>query len=130
MVDQLNGIGGKWIPQVPGTGGSQPAQSSISQTGSFGQILGEEIQKQEPVQFSAHAQQRVQMRGISMTQQDLARLSQGVDQVAAKGGRESLVLMDQSAFVVSVPNRTVITAIDQSQIQNNVFTNIDSAIIV
>ncbi len=130
MVDQLNHIGGKWIPQVPGTGGPQPAQPSAPQKGSFGQILGQEIQKQEPVKFSVHAQQRVQMRNIPLTEQHLNRLSQGVEQVAAKGGRESLVLMDQSAFVVSVPNRTVITAIDQSQIQNNVFTNIDSAIIV
>lgn len=130
MVDQLNGIGGKWIPQVPGTGGSQSVQPSTQKSGSFGQILGQEIQKQDSVKFSVHAQQRVQMRGIPMTQQHLNRLSQGVDQVAARGGRESLVLMDQSAFVVSVPNRTVITAIDQAQIQNNVFTNIDSAIIV
>ena len=59
----------------------------------------------------------------------MARLTSGVDRAAAKGSRNSLVLVDQNAFVVSVPNRTVITAVDRSHMKEQVFTNIDSALI-
>ena len=54
----------------------------------------------------------------------------GVDRAAAKGAKESLVLVDNAALVVSIKNRTVITAVDQAHLKENVFTNIDSAVIV
>jgi flagellar operon protein len=59
----------------------------------------------------------------------LARLDGGLARAAAKGARDSLVLVDQTAFVVSVPNRTVITAVDREHMREQVFTNIDSAVI-
>ena len=59
----------------------------------------------------------------------MARLGDGVDRAAAKGSRDSLVLVDQTAFVVSVRNRTVITAVDREHMREQVFTNIDSAVI-
>lgn len=67
--------------------------------------------------------------GIQLSENDMARLTEAVDKVEAKGGRESLILMGDLAFVVSVKNRTVITAINHERLRENVFTNIDSAVI-
>jgi flagellar operon protein len=84
---------------------------------------------ENPVGFSRHAMDRMASRGISFSDSDLQRLNGAVDLVQAKGGRESLVLMDNTALVVNVKNRQVITVMDQAQLKDNVFTNIDSAII-
>ncbi len=81
------------------------------------------------VSFSKHALARVQRRGIELDQSTLGRLSQGVQRAASKGSRDSLVLVDGTAFVVSVSNRTVITAVGSEHMKDNVFTNIDSAVI-
>ena len=71
--------------------------------------------------------QRLSQRQIAVTPEMQQRLEGAVDKLAAKGGRESIVLMDRMAFVVSVTNRTVITAVDQDGMRDQVFTNIDSA---
>ena len=81
------------------------------------------------LQFSKHALARVQRRGIELDQSTLGRLSQGVQRAASKGSRDSLVLVDGTAFVVSVSNRTVVTAVGSEHMKDNVFTNIDSAVI-
>jgi flagellar operon protein len=81
------------------------------------------------VQFSKHAAERVQRRGIAEDPQTVERLEKGVDMAAAKGSRAAVVLVDQNAYVVAVQNRTVITALDQAHMSNHVFTNIDSAVI-
>jgi flagellar operon protein len=81
------------------------------------------------LQFSRHALERVQRRGIALDQATLGRLSEGVGRAASKGSRDSLVLVDGTAFVVSVNNRTVITAVGSEHMKENVFTNIDSAVI-
>ena len=78
---------------------------------------------------SGHALQRVRRRGIEVTQATLARLQNGVERAAGKGARESVVFVDSTAFVVSVRNRTVITAVDRDHMKDHVFTNIDSAVI-
>jgi flagellar operon protein len=81
------------------------------------------------VQFSGHALQRIERRGIPLDDGAVNRLAGGVDRAAAKGSRSSLVLVDDTAFVVSVPNRTVVTAVDREHMREQVFTNIDSAVI-
>jgi flagellar operon protein len=85
--------------------------------------------------FSGHAQTRLASRQISLTKQDLGKLSDALNRAAAKGSRSSLVLMDSDqggrvGLVCSVPNRTVITAVDASALKDNIFTNIDSAMLV
>lgn len=82
-----------------------------------------------PVRFSRHAQERMASRGISMSPEQLTRLNQAVSNVEAKGGRDSLVFLDDKALVVSVKNQTVVTVVDREGLKGNVFTNIDSAII-
>ena len=86
-------------------------------------------QKTGKLHFSSHALQRVERRGIGLGDEVLGRLQSGVDRAAAKGSRESVVLVDGTAFVVSIRNRTVITAVDQEHMREHVFTNIDSAVI-
>lgn len=81
------------------------------------------------VTWSAHASARLRQRGIEMTQNQLQRLESAVDRAAAKGVRDALVMMDDTAMVVSVKNRTVITALGRDQAKDNVFTNIDAAVI-
>jgi flagellar operon protein len=83
----------------------------------------------EQLHFSKHALARVERRGIDLDPSTLGRLSQGVQRAASKGSRDSLVLVDGNAFVVSVSNRTVITAVGSQHMKDNVFTNIDSAVI-
>jgi len=81
------------------------------------------------VKWSAHAAARLRQRGISLSQEQLVRLEQAVDKAAGTGARDALVMMDDTAMVVSVKNKTVITALAKDQARDNVFTNIDSAVI-
>ncbi len=82
------------------------------------------------IKFSGHAQTRLASRQITLTDSDVAKLGQAMTKAAAKGAKDSLVLMDKTAFVVSVANRTVITAVASDALKENIFTNIDSAMIL
>jgi len=82
------------------------------------------------LKFSKHAANRLVDRNISLSAEQLERLSDGAKKAGEKGIRESLVLMDSLAFIVNIPNSTVITALDQSETADNVFTNIDGAVII
>jgi flagellar operon protein len=84
----------------------------------------------QPLKFSAHAQQRLESRNIRLTQDDVAKMNAMADKAAAKGSKQSLFMMRDVAMVVSITNRTVITAVDQSSMKENVFTNIDSAAVI
>lgn len=84
----------------------------------------------ESLKFSGHALNRLRDRGISMNREKIEQLEAAVEKVAAKGARESLVLTDEAAYIVSVDNKTVITALDRGSMNGNVFTNIDSTILI
>lgn len=98
----------------------------------FNQILGSELTRpvREPLKFSAHASARVQSRKLDMGPEQMRKLNEAVDKAAAKGLGDALVLTKDAAFIVSVSNRTVVTAMDRSALEGNVFTNIDGAVIV
>lgn len=121
---------------IAGAGRTQAPSSSgrPSVNGpSFGQVLQDQLSAraaQAGVKFSGHAQTRLASRNISFSGEDIAKLGDAITRAASKGARESLMLMDQAALVVSVPNRTVITAVDKSSLKENIFTNIDSAMIL
>jgi flagellar operon protein len=104
----------------------QKPKTEALQGPSFGKVLAEQAAQ---VQFSGHALQRVRRRGIELDAGTVQRLQNGVERAAAKGARESVVFVDSTAFVVSVRNRTVITAVDRDHMKDHVFTNIDSAVI-
>ncbi|CAA9545714.1 MAG: hypothetical protein AVDCRST_MAG79-2280 [uncultured Thermoleophilia bacterium] len=80
--------------------------------------------------FSAHATQRLESRGMVLDPAQLRRLGAGIDQAAAKGSRDALVLLDDMAMVVAVPNRTVVTAMPRAEGDGAVFTNIDAAVLI
>ena len=82
------------------------------------------------VKFSKHANQRLQKRGIELSPDTLTQLATAVSSLACKGGSSSLVMFDHLALLVSVTKRTVITVIGREQLQENVFTDIDSVIFV
>ncbi len=105
---------------------SRQAQVATTSGASFGDVLA---RKAAGVEFSGHALQRIERRGIDTSPQTLMRLQDGVARAQAKGARESVVLVDGTAFVVSVQNKTVITAVDPAHMRDHVFTNIDSAVI-
>jgi flagellar operon protein len=113
--------------QTPAAGKPRPVGTQSTGAG-FEQVLNQAI---GGVKFSQHATQRLQTRNINLTQTQMNQLNNAVDKAAQKGAKESLILMDKDlALVVSVTNRTVITAMDGASIKDNVFTNIDSAVIV
>ena len=111
--------------------GARTASKNIdvsSHKTSFTEVLEKELTQ---VKFSQHALQRLQTRNIKLYNSELDKLNQAVEKAAQKGAKESLILMNNDlAFVVSVKNKTVITAMDGSSIKDNVFTNIDSAVII
>lgn len=117
-------------PVLPVNQGIVPRNQAAGkpQGTSFQEVFQGKIGKE--VQFSKHARERMAARGISLTEQELAKLNEMVEKAAQKGARESLVLMDNWAFIVSITNKTVVTAVDGQNLKENVFTNIDSAIII
>lgn len=84
----------------------------------------------ETVKFSNHALDRMRTRGITFTPDDVNRLNDAVNRAAAKGSKDSLVLMNDSALIVSVKNKTVVTVMDKTALKENVFTNIDSTVVL
>ena len=110
----------------------QAADGRAKPSESFAQALRAADQG---ITLSGHAQSRLSSRRIELTDSEMQRLGQAMDRAAAKGARSSLVLMDRPhegrvGLVVSVPNRTVITAVDALSLKENIFTNIDSAMIL
>ena len=88
-----------------------------------GEINGE-------LRFSKHAANRLADRNLTLSEEQLSRLNEGAKKAGEKGIKESLVMVDQLAFIVNVPNNTVITAMDNTQARENIFTNIDGAVIM
>ena len=105
-------------------------QSSVSNQTSFRQILDQVSNRNDTVSFSRHANERLSSRNIRLNEEQMQRLNEGVKQAKEKSIQESLVMMDNIAFIVNVKNNTVITAMDQNTNDSNVFTNIDGAVIV
>lgn len=110
---------------------AKSSKADNSSQASFEEILRKkQNQRSSELKFSKHASMRLEERNISLTEEQNARLEDGVAKAGEKGIKESLVMMDSLAFIVNVPNKTVVTAMDQVETQNNIFTNIDGAVII
>lgn len=109
---------------------TQPVRPSVQtpQGPAFADVL-RDTAGTKPVTFSKHAVQRLERRNLPVDPTVMQRLQDGVDRAAGKGARDAVVLVDDTAFVVSVSNRTVVTAVGRDQMKDHVFTNIDSAVI-
>lgn len=112
---------------------NQPKETSdvkLSGQKSFQEILADKQAQNSGIKFSKHAAQRLSNRNIELTQTQMERLQEGTSRASQKGIKESLVLVDQLAFIVNIPNNTVVTAMQQGEANENVFTNIDGAVII
>lgn len=113
---------------------SKTGQSvSSNTTGSFQDILEKkstEYSQGSELKFSKHAASRLNTRNIELSDTQVARLQDGMQKANEKGIKDSLVIVDKLAFIVNVPSQTVVTAMDQAETTQNIFTNIDGAVIV
>ena len=137
LANQLSRIEGL-IPKA-----TKVNPSPVGETESFKEVLtqsletpaaasvnGSVLEKVNGLKFSNHAIERMQSRGISYTPERLQKLDEAVKKAAAKGSKDTLVLMDDSALIVSVKNNTVVTVMDKNNMRENVFTNIDSTVMI
>ena len=107
----------------------KPQQSAAAAKG-FADVLKGELDKNDGVKFSKHAMERIQSRGVDMSQQTLDSLNQAVTKARAKGCKDIAVIGEANAFIVSVQNNTVITTMNALEMRENIFTNIDGAVIL
>lgn len=120
-------VDGATAPRAPATHPTTPAHGP----GSFAETLERLTRARAPaLALSAHAAERIAERGIRLTDDDRAALAEAVGLLERKGAREALLLRQDAAFVVSVPNRTVVTALGRDDLRERVFTGIDSALLL
>lgn len=93
---------------------------------SFEEVFREKSEAQ-PVHFSKHANKRLALRKIDLSMEQLTRLQEGTEKAREKGIRDSLVMVDDLAFIVNTKSNTVITAMNEGE--DAIFTNIDGAVI-
>lgn len=125
-MERMNSVYLHSAPLLP-TAEPQRTARQKNKTTSFASILE---RAQGKVAFSQHALGRMEEGGVHFSPEDLHRLDDAVERMSAKGARESLIYLNHVALVVSVRNRTVITAVDGARAKDNIFTNIDSAAIL
>ena len=113
------------------TPNSTQSQVQKPQTGtSFQDILNQKIGGNTELKWSKHAENRLKERGIELTDEQMSKVKQAVAKAESKGVKDSLIMVDNIAMVVSVKNKTVITVADSKELKENVFTNIDGAVII
>ena len=119
---EINGVHVPFVPLVDNDyAGSRPPQQVDSK---FKDLLDNEISK---VKFSSHASKRLEDRNIILGSEEMARIENAVQKAELKGAKDSLVMMGNNAFIINVPNKTVVTAVPLG-IGEDVFTNIDSVV--
>jgi len=107
-----------------------PMKESGGQGISFDNFLQKEIGRQQELKFSKHAEDRMIQREMQLSGTEMKKLSEAVDKAEQKGVKNTLVLMDEMAFIVNIPNNVVITAMKGQDLKENIFTQIDGAVIV
>ena len=88
----------------------------------FENILKDNVQKQTGLKFSKHASQRVVDRNISISNEELNKLEEAVQKAGDKGIKDTLVIINKAAFIINVPTKTVVTALDDASMKKNIFT--------
>ncbi len=126
-MQEVNGVKVPFVPIGGVDGLSSAPQITTPEGKTFDEVLRGEL---EGIKFSHHAQSRLESRNIQLSSEDIRQLSDAVSQAGQKGAQDSLVVMKNVAFIVNVKNRTVVTAVDGENLNNNLFTNIDSAVLI
>ena len=121
-MPEINGISVPFVP-IGDYNGSNPRIKSP--TDSFESIFQKELDK---VKFSSHALKRLEERQIQLSDDEMLKINSAVEKAELKGSKDSLVMMNSTAFIVNIPNKTVVTAMSMTESKENVFTNIDSVV--
>ncbi len=121
-MNEINGIS---VPFIPITQQEDFSSSKVQDSSNFSSIFQQELDK---LKFSNHALKRLENRNIQLSESDINRIQDAVQKAESKGSKDSLVMMNNTAYIVNVPNRTVVTALPVDQSSENVFTNIDSVV--
>ncbi len=122
-MTEINGVS---VPFIPIVGNNDVVRKQFDPvSSSFDSIFKEELEK---VKFSNHAIKRLESRNIQLSDSDLEKIQSAVEKAEMKGSKDSLVMMENTAFIVNIPNKTVVTAMEVSGTNENVFTNIDSVV--
>ena len=116
------------LGQVTSGVAEHPVKTASTVAPVQGTSFTEMLQNVQGVRFSNHAQSRIQSRDINMSSENVSRLSVAIDKAEKRGGKSSLVMVDDLAFIVNVQSRTVVTALDKDQRGEGVFTQIDSVV--
>lgn len=129
-IDRIQGQAGTGVGSTQRIEGQLPEQAASQTTGgtSFSDELAAAA-RERTLQLSGHAAKRLEQRQIDLGSDQLDRLQRAMDTLAAKGGRQSLVMLDNVAYVVNVPSNTVVTAVAPEDGKESVFTKIDSVVI-
>lgn len=122
-MSEINGVSVPFVPIVDNNSydGYKPSKEIDSK---FKDILGDELSK---LKFSNHATKRLEDRDIVLSSEEMGMINDAVDRAENKGSKDSLVLVNGKAFIVNIPNKTIITAMPIEN-NDNVFTNIDSVV--
>ena len=116
---------------VNGIRGSELQKIQAGQRGvGFEQLLQETIQQKQEVQFSKHAKERIDQRGIEVTTTLMNDLNNAVEKAKQKGAKDVVIIGPKEVFIVNIPNQTVVTAMDSTDTEENIFTNINGAVII
>lgn len=105
-------------------------QSDKLSNGSFKDLLEKQINKKESFVISKHAAERLKERNINFNEDDMKNINEGINRAEEKGAKDTLIFYKDTALITSIKNRTIITALDKENSKNNVFTNIDSVVIL
>ena len=121
---EINGIS---VPFIPIVGNEEivTRRTGREAANQFDAIFKEELEK---IKFSNHAMKRLESRNIQLSETELGKIQDAVSKAESKGSKDSLIMMDKTAFIVNIPNKTVVTAIEVANSNESVFTNIDSVV--
>ncbi len=119
---EINGIKVPFIPIEPGI---ETVKRNQTGTEKFSSLFQKEL---ESIKFSNHAVKRLEARNIHLTENELNKIQDAFQRAELKGSKDSLVMMNDTAFIVNIPNKTVVTALSVDESSENVFTNIDSVV--
>jgi flagellar operon protein len=109
---------------------SQRANVTDQSNSNFGQLFQQKVQQNQTLTFSKHALQRMDSRQIQVSTQLVSQINNAVEKAKSKGIKDALILSGQTAFIVNVPSSTVVTTMSGQEMTDNVFTNIDGAVII
>jgi flagellar operon protein len=130
------------VTKLPSQKNVEPNKINPGETSEFKSLLDSTLEQSEGsessqaqqlpkgLSLSTHAMKRLQERNMSIDKEEFQKLQTAIDRLKIKGGQDSLVITGKGAYIVDVPKNTIVTAIDKDSIGENVFTKIDSTILM